>query len=258
MWETIVKAWKGYRSWVKRRKEKREARRRAKGPVRDWLEFIVTLAVMVFLIRATVVEAYRIPSSSMEDTLLIGDFLMVNKFIYGIRTPDWIGVPFTEIGFDIPHTRLPALRQPQRGDVIVFKYPRDPSQNYIKRCVGLPGDTLEVRDKILIVNGKTIPNPPKAKFTDWRVAPRGLRQRDIYPPGAGNRDNYGPVVIPEDSYFMMGDNRDNSSDSRYWGFLPHENIVGEAMFIYFSWNKAIPFYRFYDSIRWRRLAMIIR
>ncbi|RJP75811.1 MAG: signal peptidase I [Candidatus Zixiibacteriota bacterium] len=258
MWDNVVKGWKAYRGWAKQRKERREARRRAKGPVRDWLEFIITLTIMVFVIRTTVVEAYRIPSSSMEDTLLIGDFLMVNKFLYGIRTPDRIGVPFTRIGFDVPHTRLPALRDPQRGDVVVFKYPKDPSQNYIKRLVGLPGDTIEIRDKVLLINGRVLTNPPKAKFADWRVWPDEVQQRDIVPAGNGNRDNYGPVVVPDDHYFMMGDNRDNSSDSRYWGFLPHDNIVGKAFVVYFSWDKYIPFFRFYDSIRWTRIGSLIQ
>lgn len=258
MWDTIVKAWKAYWGWMKRRKEKRLARRRAKGPVRDWLEFIVTLTIMVFFIRTTVVEAYRIPSSSMEDTLLIGDFLMVNKFLYGIRTPDWIGIPFTEIGFDVPHTRLPALKQPKRGDIIVFKYPRDPSQNYIKRCVALPGDTIEIRNKVLLINGEVFKDSPKAKYTDWRICPEGVKQREIYPPGAGNRDNYGPIIVPEGHYFMMGDNRDNSSDSRYWGFLPNDAILGKATIIYFSWDKYIPLYRFYESIRWKRIGALIK
>lgn len=258
MWEFIKKSWKAYRGWAKLRKEKREARRRAKGPVRDWLEFIITVAIMLFVIRTTVVQAYRIPSSSMEDTLLIGDFLMVNMFVYGISTPDRIGIPFTHVGFEIPHVRLPALRKPQRGDIIVFKFPRDPSQNYIKRCVGLPGDTLQIRDKVLLVNGEVFKDPAKAKYTDWRICPAGVKQREIYPPGAGNRDNYGPIVVPEGYYFMMGDNRDNSSDSRYWGFMPYDNIRGLAMFIYFSWDKNVPFYRFYDSIRWKRIASLIR
>jgi signal peptidase I len=257
MWQTVVKGWKSYRTWAKRRQERRLERRRQKGFVRDWAEFLVTLTIMVFFIRTTVVEAYRIPSSSMEDTLLIGDFLMVNKFLYGIRTPDWIGIPFTKIGIDVPHTRLPALRDPHRGDVIVFKYPRDPSQNYIKRCVGEPGDTIQVKDKVLLVNGRVFTNPPKAKFADWRVAPAGIKQRDIYPPGAGNRDNYGPIIVPAGCYFMMGDNRDNSSDSRYWGFLPKDYILGKALIIYFSWDKYIPFYRFYESIRWGRIASFI-
>ncbi len=257
MWDTIKKGWKAYRGWAKRRKEKRIARRKAKGFVRDWVEFIFTLTIMVFFIRTAVVEAYRIPSSSMEDTLLVGDFLMVNKFIYGIRTPDWIGIPFTDIGFNIPHTRLPGFTEPKRGDIIVFKYPKDPSQNYIKRCIGLPGDTIEIRNKIVYVNGERFEDPPKVKYTDWRICPAGVIQKEIYPPGAGNRDNYGPIVVPEGCYFMMGDNRDNSSDSRYWGFLPEDNVLGKAMIIYFSWDKTIPFYRFYDSIRWRRLGMLI-
>ncbi len=253
----LKKAWNAYWGWVKKRKEKREARRRAKGPVRDWLEFIVTLTIMVFFIRTTVVEAYRIPSSSMEDTLLVGDFLMVNKFLYGIRTPDWIGVPFTQIGFDVPHSRLPALREPRRGDIIVFKFPLDESQNYIKRCVGLAGDTIEIRDKVLLVNHRVFQNPPKAKFVDSNRYKSGFQQRDIRPANAGNRDNYGPVIVPAGHYFMMGDNRDNSSDSRYWGFLPRDNIVGKALIIYFSWDKTIPFYRFYEKIRWTRITNLI-
>ncbi|MBU0520493.1 signal peptidase I [bacterium] len=257
MWETTKKSWKAYRAWSLKRKEKRLRRRKEKGFVRDWLEFIVSLTIMVFVIRTAVVEAYRIPSSSMEDTLLIGDFLMVNKFLYGVRTPDWLGVPFTPIGFDTPHTRLPALMEPRRGDVIVFKYPKDTSQNYIKRCVGLPGDTLEIRDKVLFINGAKFDDPPKAKYTDWRICPDGVEQRGIWPSGAGNRDNYGPMVIPEGKYFMMGDNRDNSSDSRYWGFLPHDLILGKAMIIYFSWDKHVPFYRFYESIRWKRIGSLI-
>ncbi|TKJ40399.1 signal peptidase I [candidate division LCP-89 bacterium B3_LCP] len=257
MWTIIVKGWKAYWGWLKKRRDKRIARRRAKGAVRDTLEFIVTLTIMVFFIRTTVVEAYRIPSSSMEDTLLIGDFLMVNKFLYGIRTPDWIGVPFTGLGFDVPHTRLPGIREPKRGDIIVFKYPKDPSQNYIKRCVGLPGDTIEIRNKILFVNGKTSKDPEEAKYTDWRLIPQDMKQREIVPYGAGNRDNYGPIIVPDEHYFMMGDNRDNSSDSRYWGFLSHDLILGKALIIYFSWDKFIPFYRFYDSIRWKRIASLI-
>lgn len=258
MWETIKNLFKKYWAWRKERKRKYQEKVARKGKLRANVEMLVTVLILVLFIRVTVVEAFRIPTGSMEGTLLIGDFLLVNKFIYGIRTPDWIGIPFTRIGFSIPYYRFPAFKQPERGDVIVFRYPKDYRLNYIKRCVGLPGDTIEVRNKTVYVNGKVFPDSPELKHTDLRTFPRGRNELGIYPPGAGNRDNFGPIVIPEDYYFMMGDNRDNSSDSRYWGPLPKKLIVGEALIIYFSWDKYVPFYRFFKKIRWSRIGDIIR
>ena len=232
---------------------------RSKSLLREWSEFIVTLILMVFFIRVTTAEAFRIPTGSMEDTLLVGDFLLVNKFVYGIRTPDWIGVPFTKIGFHIPSTRLPATRKVQSGDIIVFKYPRDPNLNYIKRCVAAPGQTVEVRQRQLFVDGKVFPNPPRSKFTSSEPLPPNVRERDIFAPvGAKwNHDNYGPITVPAGHYFVMGDNRDNSADSRYWGFLREQDIVGQALVIYLSWNKNAPLTRFYETIRWDRMARLI-
>ncbi len=250
----IVPFWK----WRQKRKALIREKRKAKGFIRDWVETIITVGLMVFVIRVTVVEAYRIPTSSMEDTLLVGDFLLVNKFIYGIRTPDWLGIPFTKIGFSIPHTRLPGFKEPKQGDVIVFRYPRDERINYIKRCVAVEGQTVEIRNKKLFVDGKPFNEPPKVKHTDFRIIPASVNQRDIFPPGAGNRDNYGPVKVPKDHLFMMGDNRDNSLDSRYWGFLPEKNIVGKALIIYFSWDKNAPLYRLHKKIRWNRLLGLIK
>jgi signal peptidase I len=254
IWGRIV----AYYRWRKKRHQIILERRRAKGLVRDWLETIVTVAIMVLVIRVTVVEAFRIPTSSMEDTLLVGDFLLVNKFIYGIRTPDWIGVPFTKIGFSVPSYRFPALAKPKQGDIIVFRYPLDPRVNYIKRCIATEGQTVEIHNKVLFVDGKPFPKPPKSKFVDARIFPSSIQERGIFPYGAGNRDNYGPVKVPAGNYFMMGDNRDNSLDSRYWGFLPKKNIVGKAAIIYFSWDKYAPLYRFTKKIRWTRITNLIK
>jgi len=164
----------------------------------------------------------------MEDTLLPGDRIVVRKDI--------------------------DTRQITRNDIIVFKYPPDPSKIYISRCVGLPGDTLEIFDKVLSINGKTAKEADKIKYTDWRICPAGIEQKGIYPPGSGNRDNYGPVVLPENSLFVMGDNRDNSNDSRYWGFVPLDYIIGKPIFIYFSVDPHIPIYRSFERIRWRRIG----
>jgi len=233
---------------------------RSKSLLREWSEFIVTLILMVFFIRVTTAEAFRIPTGSMEDTLLIGDFLLVNKFIYGIRTPDWIGIPFTKVGFRVPSTRLPSMRKPRSGDIIVFKYPLDTSLNYIKRCVAGPGQVLEIRQRQLYVDGVPFPNPPRSKFTNTSVLPPNIRERGIYSPNNENwnHDNFGPLTIPQGQYFMMGDNRDNSSDSRYWGFLSEEYVVGKALIIYMSWNKNTPLHKFYQKIRWDRMASMIR
>jgi len=230
-----------------------------KSVLREWTEFVVTLIVMVFFIRVTTVEAFRIPTGSMEDTLLIGDFLLVNKFIYGIRTPDWIGIPFTKVGFHIPWTRLPGSRDVEPGDIIVFRYPLDRSLNYIKRCVAGPGQRVEIRDQKLYVDGILFPDPPRAKHTNPNPNPPNARERGIYaPPGAlWNRDQYGPITVPDGCYFVMGDNRDNSADSRYWGYLKKEDIIGKALVIYLSYNKEVPFHRFYEVIRWSRMASLI-
>jgi signal peptidase I len=234
-------------------------RRRPKSLLREWSEFIVTLILMVFFIRVTTAEAFRIPTGSMEDTLLVGDFLLVNKFVYGIRTPDWLGIPFTPIGFHIPSTRLPGTRKVKSGDIIVFKYPLDPRLNYIKRCVAGPGQTVEVRQRQLYVDGRIFVNPPRARFSTAEPLPPNVRERGIFaPPGAKwNHDNYGPLTVPEGHYFVMGDNRDNSADSRYWGFLREQDIVGQALVIYLSWNKNTPLSHFYQMIRWNRMARMI-
>jgi signal peptidase I len=215
----------------------------------------VSTAILLFLIiRTFVVEAFKIPTGSMENTLLVGDFLLVNKAVYGSEIP-------------IAGTRLPGYNEPQRQDVVVFLPPHDPTKNYVKRIVGLPGDTLEMRDKLLFLNGEPQLEPfarHRDPFTDpsdprmrWQLAYLADDQmnRQGYRP---TRDNWGPLVVPADKYFALGDNRDNSEDSRYWGFLGDEAIRGRPMFVYYSFARD-PLHPFswITAIRWTRIGEII-
>jgi len=221
----------------------------------NFKSFLIAV-ILAVIIKTSIVEAYKIPSSSMEDTLLIGDFLIANKFIYGARIPlvDW---------------RLPAIREPKQGDVVIFKWPGDNVTNYIKRCVAVPGQTVEIKNKVLYVDNKIFPNPPHSKFTDPQIRPRPE-------PNGNSRDNWGPYVVPKNSYFMMGDNRDNSFDSRFWGPVPNNNILGEAMIIHWSWEPddnspsvsaadplSVPRLFLYNAVhfpervRWNRLFTVI-
>jgi signal peptidase I len=186
-------------------------------------QFLIAI-VLALVIKTSVVEAYKIPTSSMEDTLLVGDFLLANKFVYGARLP-------------MVNWRLPAISDPQRGDVVIFIWPGDQVTKYIKRCVGVPGDTIVVKDKVLFVNGQPFPNPEFSKFIDTNAS----GQQDIEPRGPGgqnSRDNFGPYVVPKDYFFMMGDNRDNSYDSRFWGAVHKDMVLGEAMLIHWSWDDS--------------------
>lgn len=211
----------------------------------EYLQAILIAVVAALFIRTFIVQAFRIPTGSMEDTLLVGDFLLVNKCVYGPVVPflNW---------------RLPSWSEPVPGDVVVFKFPDDPSLDYIKRLIAVEGQSVSVRDKQVFVDGQPVALPLEGKYIDTRIKPAGYEESDIDPSGAGNRDQYGPVTIPPGHYFVMGDNRDNSLDSRYWGFLPRENIVGRAMVIYFSWDIYVPTYQILDKIRWSRLAHIIQ
>ena len=215
-----------------------------KRMVREYAEALIIALLAALFIRSFVVQAFRIPTGSMEDTLLVGDFLLVNKCVYGAK------VPYTS-------WRLPGWDEPQPGDVVVFKYPKNPELDYIKRCIAVAGQTVEIRNKQVYVDGTPVPLPPEAKFIDTYIKSAQLKEADIVPEGAGNRDNYGPVVVPEGHLFTMGDNRDNSLDSRYWGFLPKENIVGKALIIYFSWDLHMPLQMFMEKVRWGRLVQII-
>jgi signal peptidase I len=181
-----------------------------------WQEYADSGLIAILLalvIRTFLLQAFKIPSGSMENTLLIGDHLLVNKFIYGTK------IPFAE-------KRILKFRDPRRGDIIVFQYPENPYRDFIKRCIALPGDTLEIRNKILYVN-----NEP---MTESYVTFRDLR---ILPKERSPRDNFGPIQVPADHYFMMGDNRDYSMDSRFWGFLPRKLIKGKAWVIYWPFTR---------------------
>ena len=195
--------------------------------IREYVEAALWALVITLLLRAFVIQAFRIPSESMKDTLLIGDFLFVNKFEYGAK------IPFT-------HIRLPGLRPPRRGDVIVFQFPQDPSKDFIKRCIATGGETVEIHNKQVSVNGMAL-REPYTIHTDPTVKPAGYEYRD----------NFGPVTVPPGEFFMMGDNRDNSNDSRFWGPLELDLVKGRAMFLYWSWNgeKNWP--------RWNRIFRLI-
>ena len=262
---------------------------------REWFEALIIAAIFATLLRVFVVESYRIPTGSMESTLLAGDFLFVNKYVYGPK------IPFTDI-------RLPGVKTVDRGDIIVFKFPKDRSLNYIKRCVAVAGDTLEIHGQKLSINKKPSPLPPNAQFIGSRMA-TGDGDYMIFPQFSDyNKDNYGPIRIPRKGdvvrlttatyplyssliadeghevslqgrtvfidgspaqnytvqsnyYFAMGDNRDNSLDSRFWGFLPEKDIVGQALMVYWSWNPDLSIFTDLvskiSSIRLQRTGLIV-
>jgi len=229
-------------------------KKKRKSVLREYVESFAVALILALIIKCSVVEAYKIPSGSMEDTLLIGDFLLANKFIYGAKVP-------------LLPLRLPALAEPKPGDIVIFKYPRNPKVNYIKRCVAVEGQTIEIKDKVLYVDGKRVQDPLLGKHTNPHIRPKG---RDP-------RDNFGPYKVPKGHLFMMGDNRDNSADSRYWGALPRELVLGKAMIIHWSWapdsnapeltsqdllslpkNIVYNIVHFPKRVRWNRIGDIIR
>lgn len=220
-------------------KDKKQERNDAAGVTLEYAKSFLIALALALLIKATIIEAYKIPTESMESTLLAGDFIIGNKFIYGIK------IPYTDI-------RLPALREPKRGDIIIFRPPHSPHENYVKRCVGLPGDTIQVINKKVYINGeryqdedfiqhkeKIIYKPGQYyggdPYQTTHVKAMGIRN-DGYRPYLPFRDNSKKIVVPEGKYFMMGDNRDRSLDSRMWGFVDRENILGKALLIHWSWR----------------------
>ena len=215
-----------------------------------------TIAIVLFLfVRTFLVEAFKIPSGSMERTLLVGDFLLVNKMVYGAE------VPFTG-------KHLPAIREPQRGDVVVFQWPIDPSKNFVKRLVGVPGDTLMMRDGDLWVNG-TLQDEKYVLHSDSLVDPTAdefnwqkdylLRTAEAAEVDHPSRNNWGPLVVPKDKYFVLGDNRDNSLDSRYWQFVPDSLIRGRPMFVYYSYDPdSLDRMSWLTRIRWTRIGERVR
>ena len=288
--------------------------------IKEFFKQLAFAAIAAFFIITFIIQNTRIPTGSMEDTILVGDFVLVNKFIYGSSSPKYI--PFTEV--ELPFFRLPAFKDPKPKDIVVFEYPGDRDQlvpnekgiNYVKRCIGTPGDTLEIIDKVVFVNGKEFWRPPYIKYYKgnngpaYRPMPKGQPDFNIFPRGmAWNGDNYGPFVIPKkgmkiplniynveqwrttidreygartvdvknnvvmineipvssytfknDYYFMMGDNRDDSADSRYWGLVPRNLVVGEAFITLFSWDRNIPFtqlFKLLGSVRPDRVLKLL-
>ena len=167
---------------------------------------------------------------------------------------------FTRAGFFVPHFRLPGISEPKQGDIVVFRYPVDKNLNYIKRCVATEGQTIEIRDKKVYVDGILFEDPHNSKFIHDITYPKGYVQPGITPNSMEmrNRDNYGPVTVPEGCLFMMGDNRDNSADSRFWGFLSRDLVIGKALVIYFSWDKHMKWAKMNRKIRWKRVGNLIK
>lgn len=287
--------------------------RTPKEKAKNFVETMLFALIGALLIKTFLLESSRIPTGSMESTILVGDFVLVNKVIYGSTTPR--NIPFTNV--KLPHFSLPSIREPKLKDVVVFDWPGDrddiePTEimSFVKRCVGLPGDTIKIVNKVLFVNGKEFWRPPHIQYVVPETTPAGIPNPRIFPKGMNwNEDNYGPLVVPKkgdvinlttsnieqwrttidrenerrivdvrgdqvliDSkpvtsytikknyYFMMGDNRDNSLDSRFWGFVSRDRVIGEAAIIYWSWDPAIPFSQLFDllgSVRLDRIAKII-
>jgi signal peptidase I len=190
-----------------------------KSTLREYFESIVIAVILALFIRTFVVQAFKIPTGSMENNLLIGDHLLVNKMVFGP----------TETALE--RTLMPVGRI-KRGDVIVFKYPEEPERDFIKRVIGLPGETLEVREKKVYINGQALDEP----YVHFLQPPSAISEQAEFT-SIDVRERYGPVTVPANQYFMMGDNRDNSQDSRYWGFLSRELIKGKALFIYWSYES---------------------
>ncbi|HYT73450.1 MAG TPA: signal peptidase I [Vicinamibacterales bacterium] len=226
-----------------------------KSVVREYFESIVIAVILALFVRTWVVQAFKIPTGSMENNLLIGDHLLVNKFTFG-PTPLAIG-----------RAVLP-VRSIRRGDVIVFKYPDEPDRDFIKRVIGLPGETVELRNKKVYVNGKALDEPYVHFLTPPSTDYQEVTSSDV-------RERFGPVTVPADHYFVMGDNRDNSQDSRYWGFLPRGYVKGKALMIYWSYESGREDYideglltsikrlgsvvtHFFTKTRWERLFHQIR
>ena len=282
------------------------------SPLIEYGKIILITLIATSILKLFVVEVYRIPSTSMENTLQVGDFLLVNKLAYGLHTP--CRIPFTAA--TLSSFTFPLFRNVHRGDVIVFEFPGNknevkPSEpvNYIKRCIGLPGDTIEIRLGKVFINELEINLPSHGINTTDTIDKTSRQNEEMFPEGSAFTDiNYGPIVVPkrddilkidpstfsrwhiliereghtvqfntdtiyidgvatsryrvqQNYYFVLGDNRDHSSDSRYWGFVPNDHLVGEAFFIYWSWNPEIPVYSITEkflTVRWNRIGTLIR
>jgi signal peptidase I len=234
-----------------RRKRAQAAGKKAKMPLLvDYSRSFFPVLIIVFLLRSFLFEPFRIPSGSLEPTLLTGDFILVNKFDYGVRLP-------------VVHKKMFGSGAPQRGDIVVFRWPPNPSVDFIKRVVGVPGDRISYVNKELTINGQKIPLENLQKSTTYDELGReiqanemqenllGIQHHVFINPDKTSRD-FNDIVVPEGMYFMMGDNRDDSADSRYWGFVPDKNIVGKAVLVWMSWDKQN------TSFRFNRIGKVIR
>ncbi len=205
------------------------AEKKSKSSLRENIEAIIIAIVIAMFIRTFIIQAFKIPSGSMLETLQIGDQILVNKFIYGVK------IPFTNGKTLIP------VKNPEKGDIVVFKYPEDPSKDFIKRVIATGGDTLEIINKKLYVNDNLLEGEKYAVYKSNRMLP----------PNVSSRDNLRKIKIPENKLFVMGDNRDNSHDSRFWGFVDLKAVRGEAFIIYWSWNKNN------FGVRWNRIGDLL-
>jgi len=199
-----------------------------KSKIQEYIEAIVIALIIAFFIRTFVVQAYKIPSGSMKPTLLVGDHILVNKFIYGIKVPYF------------RNTLIP-IKEPKKGDIVVFIYPEDRSKDFIKRVIATSGDTVEIRNKKIYLNGRLYKDN-RGVYTDQFVIPGSIQPRD----------NFGPVTVPSGSLFVMGDNRDQSYDSRFWGFVDLKDVLGKAFIIYWSWDRED------HGVRWNRFGHILQ
>jgi signal peptidase I len=208
-----------------------------KSTLREYFESICVAVILALFVRTFVVQAFKIPTGSMENNLLIGDHLLVNKFVFA---PTLSGL----------EKRLLPIDPIRRGDIIVFKYPEQPERDFIKRVIGLPGETIELRNKKVHINGMPLDEPYVHFIFPPEDAPTGAP--DL--PDFDVTRSYGPVMVPERMYFMMGDNRDNSQDSRYWGFMPEEYVKGKALFVYFSFGEpGAGLSGMLSNVRWNRI-----
>jgi signal peptidase I len=198
-----------------------------KSKVQEYAEAIILAILIAFFIRTFLVQAFKIPSGSMKPTLLVGDHLLVNKFLYGVKIPYF------------RNTLIP-IQEPKRGDIAVFIYPEDRSKDFIKRIIGVAGDTIEIRNKKIFLNGLPYQDAHGVYVDDF-----------IIPGTVQPRDNFGPVTVPQGKIFTMGDNRDQSYDSRFWGFVDLKDVMGKAFIIYWSWDKDE------NNVRWNRLGNLL-
>jgi signal peptidase I len=216
--------------------DKEAAKTSSKNVVREYAEAIIIAILLALFIRAFVVQAFKIPSGSMKPTLLVGDHILVNKFVYGIKIPLW-------------EKEVVHFKDPKHRDIVVFRYPVDPTKDFIKRVIGLPGDTVKVQDKKVYVNDQVQDEPYVVHSDPGRILPASVSPRD----------NMVPVVVPPHSLFVMGDNRDESYDSRWWKFVDMSELRGEAFIIYWSWNQEgeMSLSPSDSYIRWNRIGNLL-